>query len=244
MRGLITTLDSSHEELLDKVKKVPLLSDFDYVNYATTESSYVIDGDGPHVALLDLGCKYSIISSLEELNCKITVLPAYTSPEEILSLNPDGLMLSNGPGDPKSVPYAAETVKYLTGKLPVFGICLGHQVIALALGGDTYRLKFGHRGTNHPVKNLKTGKVHITSQNHGFAVKKESLDNNSIEITHININDFTVEGIKHKELPVFSVHFHPEGCPGPYDSVELFGEFLSTIKNTPGGHLKPFPTSL
>ncbi|PKM78982.1 MAG: carbamoyl phosphate synthase small subunit, partial [Firmicutes bacterium HGW-Firmicutes-13] len=211
MRGLITTLDFSDRELLDKVKDVPHLSDFDYVNYATAESPYVIDGDGPHVALLDLGCKYSIIKSLKELGCKVTVLPANTLPEEILSLNPEGFMLSNGPGNPKSVPYVAETVKYLVGKIPIFGICLGHQILGLALGGDTYKLKFGHRGTNHPVKSLKTGRVFITSQNHGYAIKKESLENHPVEISHININDFTVEGIKHKELPIFSVQFHPEG---------------------------------
>ncbi|UNC91907.1 glutamine-hydrolyzing carbamoyl-phosphate synthase small subunit [Candidatus Contubernalis alkaliaceticus] len=230
MRGIISTVEEETDQsLIDKAKKVPSLSDMDHVMTATTKQSYEIHGNGPHVALLDLGCKSSIIQSLQEKGCRITVLPAKTGPDEILAIKPDGLLLSNGPGDPKKVPYVAGTVKSLLGKLPIFGICLGHQVLGLSLGGDTYKLKFGHRGTNHPVKDLKTEKVFITSQNHGYALKKKSIENLPIDISHINLNDHTVEGMRHKELPLFSVQFHPEGSPGPYDSIEIFKEFLDLI---------------
>ncbi len=233
MRGIISTREEeSDQSLAEKAAKVPSLSDVDHVRTATTKNPYVIEGKGTHVALLDLGCKYSIIHSLKEKGCKITVLPATTGPEEILALKPDGLMLSNGPGDPKKIPYVVGTVKALLNKIPVFGICLGHQVLGLALGGDTYKLKFGHRGTNHPVKDLASEKIFITSQNHGFALKKESVGNLPVIISHINLNDHTVEGMRHKELPVFSVQFHPEGSPGPYDSIQLFQEFLDVIQNS------------
>lgn len=233
MRGIISTLEEeSDQSLIEKAQNVPNLSDFDYVKTATTKRSYEFEGSGPHVALLDLGCKYSIIHSLQEKGCRITVLPATTSAEDILSLKPDGLLLSNGPGDPKKVPYVVDTVKELLHKLPVFGICLGHQVLGLALGGDTYKLKFGHRGTNHPVKDVSSEKIFITSQNHGYALIKESIDNLPVSISHINLNDHTVEGMRHNQLPLFSVQFHPEGSPGPYDSIELFEEFINLIQNS------------
>ena len=236
MKGIITTGKEGEEELVEQAQKITSLSEKDYVKEATVDQKYSIKGTGPHIALLDLGCKYSIIESLKDKGCTITILPASSTAEEILSLKADGLLLSNGPGDPKTVPYAVETVKKLLGHIPLFGICLGHQILGLALGADTYKLKFGHRGTNHPVKDLKTGKVFITSQNHGYALNKESLKDKPVEVSHINLNDFTVEGLKHMELPVISVQFHPEGSPGPYDSVKIFEDYLKTIES-PGGNV-------
>ncbi len=157
--------------------------------------------------------------------------PPHTSAEHILDLKPDGIMLSNGPGDPAAVPSVVETVQKLLGQIPIFGICFGHQMLGLALGGKTYKLKFGHHGANHPVKDLKTGKVNITVQNHGFCVDIDSLNKNDIEITHINLNDSTLEGIRHKQLPVFSVQFHPEASPGPHDSRYMFTEFVEMMEN-------------
>lgn len=234
MRGIISTQEEeSDHSLIERAQKVPNLSDVDHVKTATTKHSYGFEGNGgPHVALLDLGCKYSIIHSLKEEGCRITVLPATTPSEDILALKPDGLLISNGPGDPKKVPYVVNTVRGLLHKLPVFGICLGHQVLGLSLGGDTYKLKFGHRGTNHPVKDVKSEKIFITSQNHGYALKKESIESLPVDISHINLNDHTIEGMRHRELPLFSVQFHPEGSPGPYDSIELFKDFLNLIQNS------------
>jgi carbamoyl-phosphate synthase small subunit len=161
---------------------------------------------------------------------KLTILPARTTAEEVMALQPDGIFLSNGPGDPKDVPFAIDTIRQLIGKKPMFGICLGHQLLALALGGDTYKLKFGHRGSNHPVKDLATGRVYITSQNHGYAVDEQSLAGKDLVITHRAVNDGTVEGFRHRNLPVFSVQYHPEAAPGPDDSVYLFEQFLAIIR--------------
>ncbi len=166
---------------------------------------------------------------LTDLGCDVTVIPSRTPPHEVLAMNPDGIFLSNGPGDPAAVAYAVESVRTLIGKKPVFGICLGHQIVGLALGGKTYKLKFGHRGGNQPVKDLRTGKVEITSQNHGFAVDPESLGDD-VEVTHINLNDDTVEGLRHRAHPVFSVQYHPEASPGPHDSSYLFEEFVEMMK--------------
>jgi carbamoyl-phosphate synthase small subunit len=160
----------------------------------------------------------------------VQVVPAITSAEEILSYLPDGLVLSNGPGDPEGVPYAIDTVKKLIDKLPIFGICLGHQLLGLAFGGNTYKLKFGHRGGNQPVKNLITGKVDITSQNHGFCVDMKSLDPNEVQLTHVNLNDQTVEGMRHRKLPIFSVQYHPEASPGPHDAGYLFDDFIAMME--------------
>lgn len=232
MKGFISTNpELSDGDLIEKVKSAPSLSDVDYVKEATSHKPYTIYGEGPHIAVLDLGCKLSILESLKANNCQITVLPADTQEEEMLSLKADGVLISNGPGNPKRIPYVTDTVKKLLGKIPIFGICLGHQVLGLALGGDTYKLKFGHRGTNHPVKDLNSGSVFITSQNHGYALKKESLDNQPVEVSHINLNDFTVEGLRHLELPIFSLQFHPEGNPGPYDSMSLFEDFIGLVNN-------------
>ncbi|MBW2554996.1 MAG: carbamoyl phosphate synthase small subunit, partial [Deltaproteobacteria bacterium] len=178
------------------------------------------------------GIKTNILRMLGAVGCKVTVVPAHTRAEEIIALNANGILLSNGPGDPAGVPYVLETVRDLIEKLPIFGICLGHQILGLAFGGKTYKLKFGHRGANQPVKDLATGKVSITSQNHGFCVDIGSLENDEIELTHINLNDQTLEGMRHKKYPVFSVQYHPEASPGPHDASYLFDEFIQLLRNT------------
>ncbi|NTV53249.1 MAG: carbamoyl phosphate synthase small subunit, partial [Candidatus Firestonebacteria bacterium] len=181
------------------------------------------------VVLVDCGVKTNIERELGLRGCRVTVVPALLKAEEILALKPDGLMLSNGPGDPAAVTYVIDTLKKLIGKLPIFGICLGHQLLGLALGGKTVKLKFGHRGVNHPVQEIATGRVSITSQNHGFCVEAESLPAD-VEVTHINTNDRTVEGLRHKTLPIFAVQYHPEASPGPNDAKELFDRFVKLLE--------------
>jgi carbamoyl-phosphate synthase small subunit len=170
--------------------------------------------------------KFNMARSLAARGCDVTIVPAHASAEEIRAMNPDGLLLSNGPGDPEPITYAVDTIRQLIPEYPIFGICLGHQLLGLAFGGKTYKLKFGHRGANHPVKNLLTGKVEITSQNHGFCVDIESIKDPDIEITHINLNDQTLEGMRHRKLPILSVQYHPEASPGPHDADYLFDEFI------------------
>jgi carbamoyl-phosphate synthase small subunit len=160
----------------------------------------------------------------------VTIVPAHTPAEEIRALNPDGILLSNGPGDPEPITYVVDTIRRLIPDFPIFGICLGHQLLGLALGGKTYKLKFGHRGSNHPVKNLATGKVEITAQNHGFCVDIDSISDPDVEITHVNLNDNTVEGLRHRKLPVFSVQYHPEAFPGPSDASYMFDEFVELMR--------------
>ncbi|MBP2650674.1 MAG: carA [Firmicutes bacterium] len=196
----------------------------------TKEIYHMGEGNGPKVAVLDYGIKRNILNSLVKAGCNLTVLPAFTTAEEVLALNTDGVFLSNGPGDPKDVPKSVETVKQLIGKKPIFGICLGHQLLALAMGANTYKLKFGHRGANHPVKDLASGRVYITSQNHGYAVEEKTLPDHDLVITHRAVNDETVEGMKHRNLPVFSVQYHPEAAPGPDDNTYLFDEFMAILK--------------
>ena len=183
------------------------------------------------VAAYDFGIKQNILRLLVDHHCDVTVVPAMTSAEDVLRLKPDGVFLSNGPGDPEPVTYAVEAIRKLLGRVPIFGICLGHQLCGLALGGKTYKLKFGHHGSNHPVKNLLTGSVEITAQNHGFVVDPESLPSKDVEITHVNLNDRTNEGMRHRSLPLFSVQYHPEASPGPHDSRYLFGQFLSLMRD-------------
>ena len=183
------------------------------------------------VVVYDFGVKRGILRQLVGKGCQVTVVPAETSAEEVLALNPDGIMLSNGPGDPEPVEYAAVNVKKLIGKRPIFGICLGHQILALATGAKSYKLPFGHRGGNHPVKDLATGKVEITSQNHGFCIDPDSLNPDKVEVTHINLNDGTLEGIKVKGAAAFSVQYHPEASPGPHDANYLFDRFVEEMKS-------------
>jgi carbamoyl-phosphate synthase small subunit len=184
------------------------------------------------VVAYDFGIKQNILRLLVDHNCDVTVVPAKTSAEDVLALAPDGVFLSNGPGDPEPVAYAVESIRKLLGRLPIFGICLGHQLCGLALGGRTFKLKFGHHGANHPVKNLLTNQVEITAQNHGFAVDPDSLPASDVEITHINLNDQTNEGMRHRSLPLFSVQYHPEASPGPHDSHYLFRRFTEMMKET------------
>jgi carbamoyl-phosphate synthase small subunit len=182
-----------------------------------------------HVAAYDFGIKRNILRRLVHVGCRVSVVPADTTAEDVLALNPDGVFLSNGPGDPEPLQFQAAQVRKLIGKRPVFGICLGHQILGLALGGRTYKLKFGHRGANHPVLNRVTNKVEITSHNHGFAVDPDSLNQNEIELTHVNLNDGTLEGFRHRSQPVFCVQYHPEAAPGPHDSLYLFDDFVKLM---------------
>ena len=230
MKGIIVPADAEQAEI-DKLMAVPIKKEV--VMEVTTKEAYCVEAekkDAPLVVAMDFGVKQNILTSLHNIGCKLQVVPADTKAEDILAMNPDGIFLSNGPGDPADVPEIVEEIKKLIGKKPIFGICLGHQLIARALGAKTYKLKFGHRGSNQPVKDLRTGKVQISSQNHGFAVEEESLKDLPLEVTHINVNDGTVEGMRHKELPLFSVQYHPEASPGPDDNLYLFDEFWTMLK--------------
>jgi carbamoyl-phosphate synthase small subunit len=187
-----------------------------------------------HVVAYDFGIKQNILRMLVDRGCRVTVVPATTSAEDVLSLNPDGVFLSNGPGDPEPCSYAYENIRRLMGKTPIFGICLGHQLVGLALGGKTYKLRFGHHGGNHPVKQLETGKIEITAHNHNFAVDPDSLKESEIIKTHIDLNDNTLEGLRHRTLPLFTVQYHPEASPGPHDSHYLFKDFLGMMEEWKG----------
>lgn len=220
MRGMITLEDVDDDYIKERISG---FSTKEAVKTVTTDKSYIIEGKGKHVAIIDFGIKTNIIRNFKKRGCKLTVFPATTTAEEILKVNPDLIFLSNGPGDPEDLDFAIENIKKLVGKKPLVGICLGHQLLGLALGGKTAKLKFGHRGCNHPVKDLEANIVHITSQNHGYVV--ETLPDD-MEVTHVNINDGTVEGMKHKTLPIYSVQFHPEASAGPKDSEYIFDKFL------------------
>lgn len=220
MKGIIVLDESTLEDVKDRIEA---FTNKEAVSKVTVKEKYEIAGTGKHVAIVDYGIKQNIIRNFKKRNCKITVFNADVTAEEILSVNPDLVFLSNGPGDPQDLEFAIDTIKKIIGKKPVVGICLGHQLLALSLGGNTTKLKFGHRGCNHPVKDLETGRVHITSQNHGYVV--DELPEGT-EVTHLNINDETVEGLKHKTLPIYSVQFHPEASAGPQDCEYIFDKFL------------------
>lgn len=251
MKGIISSTDLNIDKLKKKLANYPGLVGRDIVKDVTVKKQYswdkavidVLNGNEQKpekkykVAAFDFGIKHNILRLLCTYGCDVQVVPADMSATEVLKQKPDGVFLSNGPGDPAPVSYAIETVKKLLGKLPIFGICLGHQILSLALGGKTYKLKFGHRGANHPVKNLQTGKIEITSQNHGFCVDIDSLKNKDIELTHLNLNDDTVEGIQCEKLAAFSVQYHPEASPGPHDADYLFKTFIELMDKGPIGKL-------
>ena len=223
MKGIIATKELSQSEIKQKFSN---FDNSDAVAKVTTEKAYTIEGAGAHVAVMDFGIKENILRSFKQRGCKLTVFPSTAKAEEILDINPDLIFLSNGPGDPEDLHEVIDTLKHLVDKKPVVGICLGHQLLAITLGGKTEKLKFGHRGCNHPVKDIEENKVYITTQNHGYYV---SLLPQDMKITHVSVNDGTIEGMRHKSLPIFSVQFHPEACPGPKDIDVIFDKFLSVI---------------
>jgi carbamoyl-phosphate synthase small subunit len=233
LMGIVTS-DMSVDEAIAELKKQPRYDNRDFVKEVTTPVVYNWDKHSEdtvfnhNIAVVDCGVKYSILRIMSRLGCRVTVFPSTSSAEDILAFNPDGIVLSPGPGDPSLLDYLTTTVKKLVSSVPVMGICLGNQLIAQAFGAKTFKLKFGHRGGNHPVKDLTTGKIYITTQNHGYAVDIDSLGN-GLEVSHINSNDGTVEGLRHKELPVISIQYHSEGSPGPRDSLYFFDRFLSMI---------------
>ena len=229
MNGIISSNDLNIQTLEKKLKKSPDMNGLDLAKDVTTQKKYKWPGKGRYkVAVIDFGIKKNILRLLSDAGCELTVFPASIKAEDVLSFEPDGVFLSNGPGDPLAVTYGIETVKKLLGKVPLFGICLGHQILALALGASTFKLKFGHRGINHPVRNNEKNTVEITSQNHGFAVDLDSLPPNVIS-THINLNDNTSGGIRCTDIPAFSVQYHPESSPGPHDSRYLFNQFIEMM---------------
>ncbi|MEZ4524333.1 MAG: glutamine-hydrolyzing carbamoyl-phosphate synthase small subunit [Desulfobacterales bacterium] len=251
MRGLMSTQDLDPASLLRRVKETPGMAGQDLVQSVTTERAYWWDGNKPvyfeagrpvdqnswkhrgekfSVLAFDFGIKYNILRSLANAGCEIIVVPARTSAEAAKAMDPEGIFLSNGPGDPEPVTYAVETIRNLLDYRPMFGICLGQQILGLALGGKTYKLKFGHRGVNQPVKNMRSGRIEITSQNHGFSVDTDSLNMNDIEVTHMNLNDRTLEGLRHKKYPLCSVQYHPEASPGPHDARYLFDDFTRMMR--------------
>ncbi len=249
MMGAISTEDLDPDRLVDRARAAPGIEGRDLVREVSCREAYRWEqaewsvGEGYRtprqpgrfkVVAYDFGVKYNILRGLTAAGCDVTVVPASTTAEEVLALDPDGVFLSNGPGDPQGVPYAAEAVRRLIGKKPLFGICLGNQILGLALGGTTTKLKFGHHGGNQPVKDLATGRVEITSQNHNFVVDMDSLERSdhadALEVTHLNLNDRTVEGLRHRDVPLFSVQYHPEASPGPHDAAHLFRRFVEMME--------------
>jgi len=246
MRGVLSSVETDGQKLVEKARHIPTMAGLDLASRVSTRQSYQwtetvqpcspSDPIGPqaepryNVVAYDYGIKHNILRRLVHSGCRVTVVPSLTSAEDVLALHPDGIFLSNGPGDPEPLVIQVANIRKLIGRKPIFGICLGNQLLGLALGGKTYKLKFGHRGANHPVRNELTGRVEITSHNHGFAVDPDSLNLSEVEITHINLNDQTLEGFRHRSEPVFCVQYHPEAAPGPHDSHYLFDDFTRLMR--------------
>ncbi len=253
MRGVISSGSATPDTLVAKANAVPSLVGMDLVREVTTDRPFRwegdrriymdLDGDNPEkiwedfdepgiyrVVVMDYGVKHNILRNLARRGCQVLVLPADYTAEQVLRLNPDGIMLSNGPGDPGAVQYAIDELKILIEHKPIFGICIGHQLLGMALGGERFKLKFGHRGANQPVRQCESGRVEITAQNHGFAIDASTLDESEVELTHINLNDRTLEGLRHRRYPVFSVQYHPEASPGPHDADYLFDRFIASMQ--------------
>ena len=231
-KGVISVEEKSNAELIEEAKAARGVVGLDLVREVAEMVPYSWKEEGKlHIVAIDSGVKYNILRMLSDLGCRISVIPPDTSAKKIMKLKPDGIFLSNGPGDPAAVQYLVDTVKELIEEeIPIFGICLGHQILGQALGAKTFKLKFGHHGANHPVMDLETRKVEITSQNHGFCVDPESIEGGKVKVTHVNLNDGTCEGMAHTELPLFSVQYHPEAAPGPHDSSYLFNKFIDLME--------------